>query len=318
MFTLAHISDPHLGPLPEVDLKSLMGKRALGYLSWQRRRRRIHRPEVLSALEADLTAQAPHHVAVTGDLTNISLPAEFEQTARWLGRLGPAEDVSVVPGNHDAYVALPWAESWHHWSPFMTCEGSPESLRVLQDFDHFPYLRRRGPIALIGLSSAHPTPPFMAGGSLGSEQLKRLHDLLERLGADGCCRILLIHHPPKRRKRGRKSLWDSDALIDCVEAGGAELILHGHQHSFHNSELKTAHGPAQVLGVPSASAHAAGHKPQSHYQIYGIERHDDGWHVEISVRAYAADNERFEPARTHHLLLERPSLESASRPVAHR
>ena len=37
-----------------------------------------------------------------------------------------------------------------------------------------PTLRRRGPVALIGLSSAVPTPPFMATGTLGRAQLEAL------------------------------------------------------------------------------------------------------------------------------------------------
>ena len=32
-FTLAHLSDPHLPPLPAARLRDLAGKRALGYLT---------------------------------------------------------------------------------------------------------------------------------------------------------------------------------------------------------------------------------------------------------------------------------------------
>jgi 3',5'-cyclic AMP phosphodiesterase CpdA len=55
----------------------LLGKRALGWLSWKLRRRHAHRSEVLEALIADLRKTAPDHVAVTGDLTNVSLEDEF-------------------------------------------------------------------------------------------------------------------------------------------------------------------------------------------------------------------------------------------------
>ena len=85
-FELAHISDPHLSPLPRPRPVELMGKRLLGYLSWQRRRRLIHRAEVLDALLKDLESRAPAHLAITGDLTNISLPGEFSQAADWLRR----------------------------------------------------------------------------------------------------------------------------------------------------------------------------------------------------------------------------------------
>ncbi|MET0879712.1 MAG: metallophosphoesterase, partial [Tardiphaga sp.] len=48
MFLLAHISDVHLAPLPSPALGDLMSKRGLGYLNWLRKRRAIHRPEVLA------------------------------------------------------------------------------------------------------------------------------------------------------------------------------------------------------------------------------------------------------------------------------
>ena len=46
-FTLAHLSDPHLPPLPAARLRDLAGKRALGYLNWTRNRHKYHRREVL-------------------------------------------------------------------------------------------------------------------------------------------------------------------------------------------------------------------------------------------------------------------------------
>ena len=44
-FTLAHLSDPHLPPLPQARLRDLAGKRVLGYLNWTRNRHKYHRRE---------------------------------------------------------------------------------------------------------------------------------------------------------------------------------------------------------------------------------------------------------------------------------
>src|SRR6201996_1714814 len=103
-FKLAHLSDPHLPPLPRARLSELAGKRALGYLNWTRNRQKYYRREVLDALVADMKAQAPDHIAVTGDLVNLALEAEFAPAQAWLKSVGPPEQVSIVPGNHDAYV----------------------------------------------------------------------------------------------------------------------------------------------------------------------------------------------------------------------
>src|SRR5882757_9701820 len=107
-FTLAHLSDPHLPPLPAPTFRELAGKRALGYLNWTRNRHKVHRREVLDTLVADLQAQRPDHIAITGDLVNISLAAEFGPARAWLQGVGPPDRVTVVPGNHDAYMrAMP-------------------------------------------------------------------------------------------------------------------------------------------------------------------------------------------------------------------
>src|ERR1700743_119205 len=97
-----------------------MGKRLTGYLSWRLKRKAVHRREVLDELAADLARQRPDHIAVTGDLVNIALGGEFVQARDFLRKLGTGEDVTVVPGNHDAYVATPWPQSTGLWSDYMT------------------------------------------------------------------------------------------------------------------------------------------------------------------------------------------------------
>ena len=87
-FTLAHLSDPHLAPLPAARLRDLAGKRAFGYLNWIRNRHKFHRRDVLDALVSDMQAQAPDHIAITGDLVNLALEAEFAPSRAWLESVG--------------------------------------------------------------------------------------------------------------------------------------------------------------------------------------------------------------------------------------
>ena len=65
----AQLSDPHLSSLEHVRARDLLNKRALGYLSWRRKRRFEHRPEVLAALQRDLSGIELDQLLVTGDLT---------------------------------------------------------------------------------------------------------------------------------------------------------------------------------------------------------------------------------------------------------
>src|SRR5262252_1964285 len=182
MFVLAHLSDPHLAPLPAPRPAELAGKRLLGFVNWRLRRRACHRRAVLDALVADVAAAAPDHVAVTGDLINLALEAEFEPARAWLARLGAADRVTAVPGNHDIYVRATAHRAAGAWAAHMSdtelgdAEPAQRPLR-------FPFVRRRGPLALIGLCTALPTGPLLASGEVGPEQTARLAALLPQLAA---------------------------------------------------------------------------------------------------------------------------------------
>ena len=45
-----------------------------------------------------MQAQSPDHIAVTGDLVNISLDTEFAAAARWLMSVGTPEHVTLGAG----------------------------------------------------------------------------------------------------------------------------------------------------------------------------------------------------------------------------
>ena len=299
MFQLAHFSDPHIAPLPKARPSQLANKRFLGWLSWKRRRQRVHRREILDALAADLRAQAPDHVVVTGDITNIALPEEFRQASAWLGALGAADWISVVPGNHDAYVALPWAQGLGAWADYMSGDGGPAGPAVAEGAAEagqgaFPFLRRRGPLAIVGLSTALPTPPGSAAGALGSGQLGRLAASLDALGREGLFRCVLLHHPPQDNGISRrKRLIDAEGFRTVLREVGAELVLHGHDHSFNDARLPGPRGPVPVFGVPSASASLGQRRPGAHYQIYGIERADAAWRIRVLTRGLGPDGAGF-------------------------
>jgi 3',5'-cyclic AMP phosphodiesterase CpdA len=277
-FTLAHLSDPHLPPLPAARLRDLAGKRALGYLNWTRNRHKIHRREVLDALVSDMQAQAPDHIAVTGDLVNLALEAEFAPSRAWLESVGAPDRVTVIPGNHDAYVRVTQHRFAQAWGQYLAGDDAPDGGGI------FPSLRRRGPLALISLSSAVPTPPLMATGRLGRSQLQRLERMLAGLSAEQAFRVLLIHHPLRSNSR-IKRLTDSSELLALLKQHGVELILHGHDHVHSTIWVEGPKGKIPVVGVPSASALAHGRYPAAAYNLFSIERAGTAWQVEQTVRS---------------------------------
>jgi len=275
-FTLAHLSDPHVPPLPAPRFSELMGKRALGYLNWTRIRHKYHRREVLDALVVDLKAQAPDHTAVTGDFVNLALEAEFAPAAGWLKSVGRPEMVTAIPGNHDAYVRKTSNRFAEAFADYLRGDDAAKAT-------NFPSLRRRGPLALISLSSALPTPPFYATGTLGRAQLDALKGLLERLAAEPLFRVLLIHHP-LRSDSQIKRLTDAADLLAILQDHGVEMILHGHDHIHSTIWIDGPDGRIPVIGVPSASALAHGRRPAAAYNLFSILREGSGWRCEQVVR----------------------------------
>jgi 3',5'-cyclic AMP phosphodiesterase CpdA len=275
-FTLAHLSDPHLPPLPAARLRDLAGKRALGYLNWTRNRHKYHRREVLDALVADMQAQRPDHIAVTGDLVNLALDAEFLPAQAWLESVGTPEHVTVIPGNHDAYVRATQHRFASTFGEYLRGDAGTEG-------EAFPFLRRRGPLALIGVSSAVPTPPLMATGTLGRAQLDTLDRQLSQLPAEDAFRVLLVHHPLHSDSR-IKRLTDSKALRAVLKARGVDLILHGHDHIHSTMWIEGADKHIPAIGVPSASALAHKHYPAAAYNLFTVEREGNQWRCMQTVR----------------------------------
>jgi len=281
MFVLAHLSDLHLASRPK--LSELAGKRALGFINWQRKRKFIHRPETLDAIVRDVTLAAPDHIAVTGDLVNLSLADEYRRARALLETLGPADNVTVIPGNHDAYVRGALETAVACWGDYM--RGDDKSAP-----DRFPFLRRRGDVALIALSTAVPTGPFMATGRLDSPQLHRLAQLLDQ--THDLFRIVLIHHPPSSPpRRYLRRLTDGAQLRRTLAQHGAELLLHGHDH---RRALLWLDGPGgtkiPAIGVPSASANAPhGDENGAGYNLFRIEKTAAAWRCEMIGRERDVD-----------------------------
>jgi len=282
IITLAHISDLHATPVEPRAVGPLLGKRASGWLSWRLRRRHAHQEHVLEALIEDLQREAPDHVAITGDLTNVALEEEFPLARGWLERIGAPGWVTAVPGNHDAYVAVPVERSWQLWREYLVSDAASRTL--LEAVGHpqadgleFPSLRLRGQLALIGLCSAHPTPLFTASGSLGSVQRERLERLLGLLGERGLVRIVLIHHPPYPGATSRRrALSDAEQLCELLGRTGAELVLHGHLHKTRLAGIAGPAGEIPVVGVRSASDVGERRDRRAQYHLYEVEANAGG------------------------------------------
>jgi len=274
-WALAHLSDLHLTDPLAAATGPLRFKQRLGLASWRRRRRHIHQPAVLAALVADLHAQAPRHIAIGGDLVQVGLRQEFAQAAAWLAGFAPPARVLLVPGNHEAYVAGAWQTGRVLWQPYLA-GGQDEAV-----------VQRRGDLLLIGLSSAVPTAPGLAAGTLGAAQLDTLETALAQGARDGLFRVVVVHHPPAAHVVGwRKRLTDRRRFAAIIARHGAGLILHGHAHRATRSALPGPHGAVPVLGAPAASALDPRPGRMAGYSLLRVTRGADAWRLHLARRVY--------------------------------
>ncbi len=282
-YTIAHLSDVHLSPIHGFYPRYWNAKRALGFLNWQRGRKAVHQREVADQLINDANQLRADHIVITGDLINLGLPAEYEAALDWLKTVGPPERVTVIPGNHDIYTTLKADKGVARWAAYMGAE--PESLA-------FPFVRRLGAVALLGLNSAMETPLFVASGRLGAHQIEVAGDLLERLREEGLVRVVLIHHPPLRDlASARRGLEDAAHFMRMLDRCGAELVLYGHNHqaqlTWHPGEFMSI----PLVGVASASA-AKLHKkePLAHYNLFTFFKRGGGVRIRHVTRGIQSPN----------------------------
>jgi 3',5'-cyclic AMP phosphodiesterase CpdA len=269
----AHLSDLHLPHEPRLRLREHFSKRQLSVWSW-RRRSTLQIPAVLQALHDEMAAHRPDRIVVTGDITNFSLPAEFDAAARWLETL-PAP-VSLVPGNHDQLVPVPQAAGWGKLARWSTG-------------DEWPYVHRHGAVSFIGLKTALPTAPLLASGRVGAAQCARLASVLGRERAAGQLRILLLHHPPAEGVVNmRKALVDRRELRAVLREQGAELVLHGHARNARLDALQGPVGPIPCLCVPSSSALPNPHDEAARWHLLELPASGAGW-ARVLVRQWSAD-----------------------------
>jgi 3',5'-cyclic AMP phosphodiesterase CpdA len=288
MFRLAHVTDPHFRGFGGVGLGDFVGKRAVGALNLVVNRTRKHKMALLEALREDLRAQTVDHVALTGDLSNISIEAEWASALRWLDALGAdPHAVTVIPGNHDTYV--PAVVESKIFERLFAAYQTRDPGAVASD-ETYPFVRVRGDVALVAVSSCVPTGDLGAWGEVGAPQLARLDAALTSPDITGKTRVVLIHHPPVLIKEGEhRNLRDRAALAAVLARAGAELVIHGHDHA---DERATLEGPGgakiPVVGAGSAS-YAGGPERRSRYNVYEI----DGRKITCVIRAHDEATDRF-------------------------
>lgn len=256
---IAHFSDLHLLSFEGVTLGRFLNKRLTGWAMLRFHRKSVHKPHAVRAVADEIQRAGIDHVAITGDLTNLALEPEFDLVRRFLERdlcLKP-DQVSVVPGNHDVYTR--GSARKRRFEQY--CADYIRSDLPDYGVEHFgaryPYVKLRGPLAIVGLSTAVPRGPLMAAGQFGSAQIDQLKKVLEDPEVQKRTKVILQHHPA-HNLRNRviaylEGLHDSRHMLRTLAKLEHGMILHGHSHIRVRRTVETEVGRIDVVGATSAS-----------------------------------------------------------------
>ncbi len=288
MPTIAHFSDMHMLSLEGLHPLDLANKRITGAANLLFNRGGQYSIATARALIRDVNAVGVDHVVVSGDLSNLSLPAELALARQVLEQLDlPHGRVTVVPGNHDCYTPGAARDELFetHLADFLRGDLQPGP-------GAFPYLSLQDGLAVLALSSARVSPPFFAVGTLGTRQLRLAEALLLRPECQGRARVVALHHPPcGPHAHWHNNLTDHRAFAAMLARTGADLVLHGHIHRHTTETLPGRHGDIPVVSAASATW-LSPEDPQrrAQYNLYRV----DGELVDVAVRRWDPETDAFE------------------------
>jgi 3',5'-cyclic AMP phosphodiesterase CpdA len=240
---IAHISDLHVLDLEGTRWHQFLNKRLTGAMNLAGIRRDAHPVGVCETLARRLAQADIDHVIITGDLTNLALDSEFRRARQIVEMIGPPAQVTMIPGNHDTYTrgALRHHRFERWFAPYLVDDADAHHTAITRGRLHYPFVRSPAPhVRIYGLSSAIPTPPFLAFGHVGRAQLERLEALVAAEPPGVAVRIVLVHHNLHHRMGMAEyvaSLYDRKAFSAAMHRVGASVVLHGHTHHPHQGHL---------------------------------------------------------------------------------
>lgn len=266
---IAHCSDLHLFRFGQTRPSQFLNKRVLGGLNLLLKARRAHRAELFGAMIADFNRGVADHIVVTGDVTNLALDSEMRFAREMLDTIdGGPRAVTVLPGNHDAYVGD--VDAFHRYmAPYFAADPD----WCWPGDDPWPVVRVRRHVAIVAISTARRNSWLACDGEVGATQLERLGQVLSDPRLTGAYRVIAIHHPPAgpRARRPGRGLRDHARFAEVVALHGAELILHGHNHlSLVNRLPVPGDGVVAVRGIESGTSTSEKPRSRARYRIFEI------------------------------------------------
>ena len=239
---IAHISDVHMLDARPGRARSGWGMRH-HFLSFGRRLDVEGRRDKLANAMSVARLAGADRVVISGDLTEIGAPEEYESLAEVLAQSAFAPGrVTLVPGNHDLYTS---PEGWRRalegpLRPYAASSASRPGVLIEHD-----------DVALMPLDVTIHQPVTRSAGMIADDAL----EMVERRASDPALSrrplVVVQHHPPFVRKTSALHWLDglvgAASLMVLLEKFRHLFVLHGHLHAAVNRVLEC--GVARVLGA---------------------------------------------------------------------
>lgn len=268
MTRIAHLSDVHILD-PRSKTQGARYRFATKFVSLGRSMDPTLRGQKLARALAHAKARGATHYVISGDLTEVGEPAEFEHLAHVLEDAAlPPDSVTLVPGNHDAYTS---PNAWSRALAGPLARFAPTSATAPGK------IVDRGDVAFLPIDTSY----FQTIARSSGEFTKRTAEIVHERAGDPALRskalVLVVHHPPfhpHRVLRWIDGLRGGAEVLELMAKNPRLQLLHGHLHRMMDRILLAREGrglSTQSAESSSDPRRAHDHEPRedAHTRFFG-------------------------------------------------
>jgi 3',5'-cyclic AMP phosphodiesterase CpdA len=230
-----------------------------------------HESAVVDAALADVHAQHPQLVVVSGDLTQRARASQFAEARRFLDAL-PAPTV-VVPGNHDIplyNVAARFGWPLANYRRQISTDLTPSSVD--------------DELAVASVNTARSNT--WKDGRVAPGDIERLRQFFAGQ-PDRLCKILVAHHPfiPPTDDATAALVGRAGETLRTLAACGCHLVLAGHLHQAYAGDVRPHHVEVERAILVIQAGTAVSHRRRGEANAYNLLE-VDGPRLELEVRTW--------------------------------